>query len=138
MLVIGLGVGYPLFILKAGVGDPPARADLEPAASRFVAAMGRGDVAAAKAECTDVAAKELAAVLEKRPEIWGGTARLDGVETQQVMATWLAAAKMTVTGRDGKDRRVQLGMVKGEKGWIVAGATVEGEAVPLFPPQTRR
>lgn len=135
MLVIGLGIGYPLFILRAGVGDPPSRADLEPPANRFFAAMALGDLAAAQAECTDVAAKVLPDVAAKRPEVWGGAARIDGIETQQVMATWLGAAKATVTGKDGKERRVQLGLVKGAKGWIVAGATVEGEPLPLFPPQ---
>lgn len=135
MLVIGLGIGYPLFILRAGVGDPPSRADLEPPAIRFLDAMARGDLPAAQAESTDVAAKELANVAAKRSEVWGTDMHVDGIETQQAMATWLAAAKVTVIGKDGKARHVQLGMVKGAKGWIVAGATIEGEPLPLFPPQ---
>ncbi|MCE9582542.1 MAG: hypothetical protein K8T20_08625 [Planctomycetes bacterium] len=135
LLVVGLGIGYPMFALRGSPGDAPPRDVLEPPAARFLDAMSRGDLAAARADCTVNAAKALEEILAKRPEIWAGTAHIDSIDTQLFMATWLAAAKATLKGRDGKDRKVQLGLVRGPNGWLVSGASVEGEAKPLFPSQ---
>jgi hypothetical protein len=113
----------------------PERDVLEPPTIRFLEAMSRGDLPAARAECTVNAAKELEASLAKRPEVWAGTAKVEKVDTQLFMATWLAATWATVKGRDGKDRKLHLGLVRGPTGWLVSGAEVVGEPQPLLPAQ---
>lgn len=119
MLLGALGVGGCLVLIFKATSAPVQ------AGEDFLRAMSAGDAAKATGMCAPGVPVE---ALLKDASVWGSSWSITGRYVSTSNGATTATVKAQVTGKDGKERTVELSLREDGGGWKVTGLKIDGSA----------